>query len=221
MRLMPNIHPLAEGALIGSIITFFAWWFTKPFVEVPFNLEFLAVWTSFMCTYMFVIQTRWCYVLGVITTTIYSWVFWEANLIGSMILNLYLVPTLLYGYFIWGRDEVTKPVEHLQLRYLPWYILATLLTYLGALGVVTLAGGEMATLDAWILIGTVLAQYLLDRKKLETWLVWIAVNVVSIYVYLNADLPFVTIQYVFFLVNTLFGYAMWYKSMKKEQLSLA
>lgn len=220
-RLMPSYHPLHEGIFVGTLITALAYLIGRQFSEIPFDLEFLAVWTSFICTYMFVIQTRWCYAMGVITTAIYSWVFWEANLIGSMALNIYLVPTLIYGYFIWGPDSRTKPVQNLQMKWLPVYLGFTILTYLGALGLISIAGGEMAPLDSWILIGTVLAQFLLDRKQKSTWIVWGAVNIVSIWVYLNADLPFVAVQYCFFLMNTGFGWWMWDRSTKKREFSFA
>lgn len=216
MKQLTELPPLLEGILIGTFLTFLAYMVGVQFVSIPIDLEFLAVWTSFICTYMFVIQTRWCYYVGVVTTALYSYIFWQSGLIGSMILNIYLVPTLIYGWFIWGRDEVTRPVEFVKMKYWPYYILATVFTYAGAYGIVNYFGGEMAFLDSWILIGTILAQYLLDRKKIEQCFVWIGVNVVSIYVYWNAGLPFVTIQYILFLANTGFMYYMWNRSMNKE-----
>lgn len=188
-------------------------------LQIPLEfsvLETAAVLTSFACTYLCVMQSRHNYIIGVVTTFLYSILFYQASLIGSMALNIYLIPTLIYGWFIWGPDDQTKKVEHVLVRNLPLYIGATVLTYLGAVVVVSGFGGEMAALDSWILIGTILAQYLLDRKKIETWAVWVAVNIVSMYVYWNAELYLVFLQYVFFLGNTMFGAYMWNRSMKND-----
>lgn len=213
---MTKLHPIYESFFAGTLIMLAVLTF-GIYGGYELNwIECLAVYTSFICTYLCVLQSRWNYVIGVVTTAIYSIVFYNAGLIGSMILNIYLVPTLMYGWFIWGRDEVTKPVEHVKIKNIPWYVLATVVTYLGAWGIVTFFGGEMANLDAAILIGTILAQYLLDRKKIETWVVWVFVNIVSIYVYWNAGLPFVTIQYIFFLGNTVYGAFMWHSTMNKK-----
>ena len=186
-------------------------------VDISWNpIEISAVWTSFVCTYLCVVQSRFNYVVGVITTALYSYLFYQSHLVGSMVLNLYLIPTLIYGWFIWGPDNNAKPVQWVKWKYIPVYVLATFATYLGALWIVQYFGGSMAPLDSWILIGTILAQYLLYRKKLQTWFIWVAVNVVSIYVYYNSGLYLVAIQYIFFLLNTVFGWYMWNKSMQPQ-----
>ena len=74
----------------------------------------------------------------------------------------------------------------------------------------------MAWADSTILAGTILAQFLLDNKKLQTWIVWAIVNVFAIYTYFTAGLSLVAFQYVFFLANTMYGYAMWKRGMNNE-----
>ena len=70
----------------------------------------------------------------------------------------------------------------------------------------------MAWTDAMILAGTILAQFLLDNKKLENWAVWAVVNVFAIYTYATAGLALAAFQYVFFLANTVYGYIIWRRS---------
>lgn len=77
----------------------------------------------------------------------------------------------------------------------------------------------MAPLDGWLLVGTVLAQFLLDRKKIETWIVWVLVNVVSVYVYFNAGLYLLAAQFVLFLINAIVAWFQWRKSMGVEKFS--
>ena len=175
--------------------------------------EVAATFASFSCTYMCVMQTRWNYPMAVVSTVLLAYVFWEANLLASAILNLYLIPTVIYGYFIWGKDSETRQVEHVSWRVLPQYVFFTVAAYAGAWGIVNTFGGELAALDSWLLIGSIFAQFLLDRKKIETWLVWISVNVVSIYVYFESGLYLLAIQFFFFLLNAIFGYYKWWRSM--------
>ena len=78
--------------------------------------------------------------------------------------------------------------------------------------IVNLAGGTLATTDSVILVGTMLAQFLLDNKKIENWAVWAVVNVFAIYTYFSAGLTLAGFQYIFFLANTVYGYVMWQRS---------
>lgn len=74
--------------------------------------------------------------------------------------------------------------------------------------------GQMARSDTVILIGSMLAQFLLDNKKLENWIVWAVVNVVAIYVYAQAELYLAAAQIVLFLLNTVYGYWCWKRTMR-------
>jgi len=76
----------------------------------------------------------------------------------------------------------------------------------------------MAWTDSLILAGTILAQFLLDNKKLENWAIWAIVNVLAIYTYLSTGLILVAFQYVFFLLNTVYGFVLWKGSMNHEQI---
>lgn len=175
--------------------------------------ETAAVFFSFACTWLCVKQVRFNYVLGIISTSLLAYVFFKSGLYGSMALNLYLIPTVIYGWFIWGKDTATKPVEHVKPKSALWYVFFTLLTYLGALGLITLLGGHMAALDGWLLIGSILAQYLLDRKKIETWMVWVLVNIVSVYVYFQAGLYLLVFQFALFLINAIYAHYQWKKDL--------
>lgn len=175
--------------------------------------EVAATFASFSCTYMCVMQTRWNYPMAVVSVMLLAYVFWQADLLASAILNVYLLPTVIIGYFMWGKDSNTKSVEHVRWNILPVYALFTVGAYLGAWGIVHYFGGELAALDSWLLIGSIFAQFLLDRKKIETWMVWISVNIVSIYVYFESGLYLLAIQFFFFLLNAVFGYYKWWRSM--------
>lgn len=179
-------------------------------------LEVFAVFTSYASTYLCVVQKRLNYVFGAISTLAYGFLFLQSGLVASMLLNFYLAPALVYGWFRWKADSVTRPVTHLALKWVPVYVLVTAAAYVGAVALSTAFGGTFAPLDSVILIGTLLAQFLLDNKKIETWIVWVVVNVAAIYLYFTSGLPLAGLQYVFFLANTVYGYYTWNRSMKNE-----
>lgn len=175
-------------------------------------LEMFAVFTSYSCTYLCITQRRINYPIGAISSAAYAYLFLQSGLISSAILNAYLVPTLVYGWIRWRKDDNTRPVTHVSWRWLPVYITLTGLGYLGATLISQQFGGAMAWTDSLILALTILAQFLLDNKKLENWIVWAVVNVLAIYTYSTIGLPLVAFQYVLFLANTVYGYIIWKRS---------
>ncbi len=195
-------------AISYLVATIFGW------VETLDYLEVFAVFTSYACTWLCVKQRRFNYVLGVISSAAYAVLFWKLDLLASMMLNIYLVPTLVYGWLRWRKDEIARPVKNLAWKALPAYAAVTGVIYFGAVKLVEAFDGQLATLDSAILIGTVLAQFLLDNKKLQNWLVWAVVNIIAIYVYATAGLYLVAFQYVLFLLNAGYGYYSWKGTMK-------
>lgn len=204
---------LATGITTALVIaTFF-------FMKAEINwIETAAVFFSFACTWLCTRQVRFNYVLGIFSTVLLSITFYQAGLFGSMALNLYLIPTVIIGWFMWGKDKNPKPVEHVKKNTIMLYVLFTIITWVGALLVIKAFGGNLAMLDGWLLVGTVLAQFLLDRKKIETWIIWVAVNVVSVYVYFESGLYLLAAQFVLFLANSVFAWFQWRKSMKTEPI---
>lgn len=187
------------------------------FTETPINwFETAAVFFSFGSTWLCTRQVRFNYVFGVVATILLSYVFYTSGLFGSMALNLYLIPTVIYGWFVWGKDANTRPVMHVTPKASVLYIGFTALTWIGAFFTIRALGGTMGALDGWLLIGSILAQYLMDRKKIENWIIWSLVNVVSVYVYFSNELYLLAAQFLFFLANAIFAYFQWRKDLVKS-----
>lgn len=175
-------------------------------------LEVFAVFTSYGSTYLCVKERRINYPIGAISSAAYAVLFLQSHLFASAVLNAYLVPTLVYGWWRWRHDTHTRPISHVQLKMVPVYIAIAGAGYAGAALISSKLGGTMAWTDSVILACTILAQFLLDNKKLENWGIWALVNVFAIYTYATTGLPLVAFQYVFFLANTVYGYIIWRNS---------
>lgn len=206
-------NPIFNSFWIGSAITAALVGIAHTFNWQFSLVEMLAVWTSFICTLLCVYQSRWNYPVGIVSTALLSYSFFGAELYGSMALNLYLIPTLIYGWYVWGPDSDTRPVQSVQIQDIWKYVVATGIVFIGAVTLIKHFGGTLPAWDATILVGSVLAQFLLDRKKIETWAVWAAVNIVSIWLYFNSGLYLLGMQFVLFLGNTIYGYISWRKTL--------
>jgi nicotinamide mononucleotide transporter len=172
-------------------------------------IEAFAVFTSYACTWLCVRQRRFNYPIGAMSTAAYCVLFWQQDLVASAALNAYLTPSLLYGWIRWRADADTRPVSHVERRWLPAYLGVTVGAYAGAVIVAGALGGTFAAADSVILVGSILAQFLLDNKKVETWVAWFAVDIVAIWLYVSSGLAIAGLQYVLFLVTAVLGFRQW------------
>lgn len=208
---------LVVATFLGTVLTlvsYFAGIYYEWISEVNW-LEVAAVWTSYVCTILCTAQSRWNYPIGVVTTALYSFLFWQWNAPALALFNLYLVFSLAYGWFRWKDDANTRPVTRINGVW--WFGYAAL--GVGVLGlllfILEVLGASMTTIDITLAVLSGVAQFMLDNKKLENWWVWAVVNVLSIWYFMTAEAPLflAAFQYLFFLGNTVWGYVEWKKTM--------
>jgi nicotinamide mononucleotide transporter len=179
------------------------------------------------------------YPVGIIGTIFYSFVFLNAKLYSSLALNVYFTVIQLYGWWYWmygarkpavvDYDAGGAGVEvQAAFRTKPpigdwpwkvvavWGLVAVALSVLVGNTVARYLHGSSALLDAAILSASVLAQFLLDRKQIKSWFVWMVVNVLSIIVYSEQKLVVSGVLYAALLVNAVYGYWNWRKQMRAK-----
>lgn len=209
---------LIQSAVLATVLTALSYvvalnldWITK--VD---SLEAFAVFTSYVSTFLFVMERRFCYVIGAVSTVAYCVLFYRFDLNASMAINAFLSVYLVYGWIRWRRDANTLPITRMTRN--DW-ILSLAVTAVGYSIVVALSNafdGALVWTDSAILVGTLLAQFTLDNKKLESWWVWVVVNIFAIYTYFDIGLALVGFQYIFFLLNAFWALHVWSKSYRDQ-----
>lgn len=220
---VPVRRNLIEGTVLGVLLTGLSYAVALVFgwVDSVSLLEAFAVFTSYVCTYLCVRERRINYPIGAISNAAYCYLFYTFGLMGSMAVTGYLTFSLIYGWFRWGKDTNPKPVSFVAAKWWPVYILATAVAFSGGWAIYHLTGATVVWTDLVVMAGSILAQFLLDNKKMENWIVWIVVNVFAIYTYSTAGLPLAAFQYVFFLLNAFYGMYMWNVSRKASAQPVA
>lgn len=178
-------------------------------------LEIIATVLTVACVLLAVKRNIWTYPIGIVGTVLFFFVFWNAQLYSSAYLQVFFTFVQFYGWWFWlYGDKGSKP----RITTTPLYVLgaAVFVTVLGAFSlstVMTAVGAQMALLDSGIFVLSVIAQFMLDRKKIETWIMWAIVNVISIYVYREQGLIVTALLYLGLLFNTAWGYYEWRKEL--------
>jgi nicotinamide mononucleotide transporter len=180
-------------------------------------LEIAATALTLVCVILAVRRSLWQFPTGIAGSGLGFIVFWNAGLVSSAILQPLFIALQLYGWWFWlrGQDEAAPRIG----RTAP----ATLI--FACLGAVGLAGAGASILEAltparlafWdgaILCLSLVAQWLLSLKRIENWLVWIAVNALSVFVYGAQGLWLYCALYVFFFFNAIWGWWEWRRELR-------
>jgi nicotinamide mononucleotide transporter len=166
-------------------------------------------------------QNIWGWPVGLVQVAVYAWIFFEAKLYSDAILQGFFFALQAYGWAHWLMNPRHAAHSDLAVTRLTAREVAVWLV-VGALGAA--AWGELmrretdAALphwDAFILVFSLIAQWLQARKRLECWAGWMIVNVVGIGVYWAKDLRLTAGLYAVFFAMAVAGHVEWRKSMRE------
>jgi nicotinamide mononucleotide transporter len=184
------------------------------------TIELVATAFGLACVWLYVRQSIWSWPAGLVQVVLFAWVFYQARLYSDFLLHLVYIVLQIYGWHHWAARGA--PLPHLPIARLTpqrcamWGAIALL----GSLAL----GGTMhrfadASLPYWdasIAAMSLVAQYLLARKILENWLLWIAVDIVAIGVYLAKGLYVTSGLYAVFLCMATAGWMAWLTSYRRQ-----
>lgn len=171
-------------------------------------LEAIAAALGLVNAYLLVRRSIWNYAFGIAAVTLYGWIFFHAKLYSDTLLQVFYGVVQVYGWSNWASSKQAFG-EVVVLRLSGGARLGWVLGIVGA----TAAWGWVMHrftdaaapwLDAGVAMTAVVAQLLLTRRKIETWYLWIAVNVMSIVLYASRELYVTTALYC-----VLLGFATW------------
>ena len=155
------------------------------------------------------IHTWW---LGIIGCALFAVLFYQVKLYAEVLLMVFFIATNVIGWYQWGRVSGVKHVSSTALKRLAGFsLLALLVTVLYGFMLHTLTDAYAPFVDSAVLMFSVIAQFLLMQRKLETWWFWLIVNTLAIPLYFSRELYFTAAVYSGFWFNAWYGLYLWRK----------
>jgi nicotinamide mononucleotide transporter len=184
------------------------------------TVELVATVFGLACVWMYVRQSIWSWPTGLVQVMLFALVFYRARLYSDFLLHLVYVVLQIYGWYCWSARGDAKPQLPITTLTLGPRIMCGVIALTGSLTLgFTMHRFTDASLPYWdasIAGMSLVAQYLLARKILENWLLWIAVDIVAIGVYLAKGLYLTTGLYAVFLVMATMGWMAWLNSYRRQ-----
>ncbi len=192
-------------------------------------LEIAGTVLGVLGVWLMIRQNIWGWPVGLVQVALYAWIFLGVGLYSDAILQVIFFGLQAYGWWHWHRAlrEPARVAPELPVTQLSASV-RVMIVIAGAAA--TLAWGEFmhrttdAALphwDAFILVFSVVAQWLQARKVLECWLGWMLVNAVAIGVYWVKDLRLTAGLYLLFLGLAVWGWVAWRASLAERKVGHA
>ena len=177
------------------------------------GLEIAAALLGVINVALVVRRSTWNYPFGIAMVSLYFFVFWEAKLYSDALLQVFFLLINIYGWWAWYH---ARHVDHgVAVGWMSWN---ARMRWLGATVVaIALWGTGMARwtdaaapfVDATTAGLSVAAQFLQSFRRVESWILWIAVDVIAIGLFAWRGLLVTTALYGLFLVLAVIGLFEW------------
>jgi nicotinamide mononucleotide transporter len=179
-------------------------------------IEAVAVFFGFLCVWLTIKENIWCWPAGLVQVTLFIYIFYEVKLYSDLILHVIYVFVQFYGWYHWlygGRDRGPLAVTRLGRRgQLGWPALVVFGFLLWGYLMASHTDAALPYADAFTTVASLVAQWLMARKKLESWLFWILVDLVAIGIYWSKGLYMTSGLYLAFLIMATIGFLVWRNS---------
>ena len=195
-------------------------------------VEICAVLLALAYVLLAIQQRRICWLAAIISALLYVHIFWQVALYLEAVLQVFYIVMALYGWSAWGRQQ---PRDHRhghnhsksQSRIQTWTGQQHLVACAAVVSLSLVLGWGMQKwtdaalpfFDAATTVCALLATWMVTQKLLENWLYWVAINAVSIGLYLSRDLSLTAALFAGYVILSLVGYRTWRTQWLRQQIA--
>jgi len=167
-------------------------------------------------------QSIYTWPAGIITSVLYCWVFFVAKFYAGMGLQAYYVVISVYGWWCWQRGgdsdsgEVKLCVSYSNRNlWIKLFFINLFLTSLMYYLLSRYTDSPIPFGDAFTTSLSIIATWMLARKKIEQWLIWIFIDLVSVGLYVYRGLYPTVILFIVYAAMAVIGFYEWRKELQK------
>ncbi len=182
-------------------------------------LELFGFITGLVCVYFNTKQNVWGWPVAMISVVIYGIVFFQSKLYADMGLQIFFFVLCAYGLYEW----LTKDADNQPLK-VSWNSITINVLALVSTGILTsvlyfilttYTDSDLPFWDSLTTAMSIVAQFLLARKKIENWIYWVVADIAYVGIYFYKGLMLTAVLYFVYVFLASYGFWEWKKSLQK------
>jgi nicotinamide mononucleotide transporter len=177
-------------------------------------LEWVAALLGAISVGLVILRSVWAFPIGIVMVLLYVKIFYAAKLYSDMGLQVVFAVMQVQGWYLWAKgDKADDDLVAVRSIPLPWWgylaVIQVVCTWLLGRLMGWLTDAVLPFLDAFATVMSIQAQWLMNKRYLENWTLWIMVDVLYLYIYSNRELYPTAVLYGLFLVMAAIGLWQW------------
>lgn len=168
----------------------------------------------------------WLWVASIAMPAIYIKVYYDAGLYADLGISIYYILASVYGLLCWlkgkgaasdGGEQTSGKTHTPRSRWLPLAAIFVAIFLVIGFILSRFTDSTVPWADSFTTALSIVAMWMLARKYVEQWIVWIVADVACGVLYVYKDLPFTAALYLAYAVIAVFGYRKWKRIMKTNR----
>ncbi len=196
-------------------------------------LEFYATLSGLLAVILSVKENVWSWILGLINVVLAFIMFYQIQLYPDMFLQIFFFITNIIGFWHWKFPKSSEANVYNELKITRLNQKQNIFYTLSGLFCTFLMGtfaqnlnqifpqlfsqpSAFPYMDSFTTVMSIFATFLLIRKKVEAWWMWLAIDIISTYMYFIKDVKLYALLYAIFCFIALFGAINWTKTYRQS-----
>jgi len=190
-------------------------WINKNWIEI------IGAISAFIYLILEIKQKWPFWIVGIISSAFYVYIFFQIGLYAEMVLNFYYILMSGYGLY-WWKFSSKAGNENLGFHHINTKTgLVLCLLFIFLFGAILIAlrqfpGSQVPIPDALIAILSFIATWMAAKKMVECWYIWIFVNFFATGLYIHQKLYPTAILFTVYSILSFIGLREWRKSVKND-----
>lgn len=158
----------------------------------------------------------WVWIVGAIMPMVHGMLYLQSGIYADAAMQLYYVAAGIYGLFVWLRGE-KRSEKRVDIQYTPKQWIFSLVAVYVVLHIslyfllTEFTDSRVPLFDSMSTALSIVAMWMLSRKLVEQWLVWLVVDMISVGLYLYKGIPITAMLYMLYCALAVAGYMRWRK----------
>ena len=174
-------------------------------------LELIAAITSVIGVWLGTTGKRITWPWWALSSALYGVFFYQVEYYASAVLQIVFIVAALYGWKDWAPTGAVA--GNLTVRNRTYIAIGTFLSVAALSPLLSNIGAAATWSDAFVLIGSLVAQVMMVYEKYESWIVWMVVDIVATIQYAVNGVYFTALIYAMFTVIAVIGWKRWRDSL--------
>jgi nicotinamide mononucleotide transporter len=166
-----------------------------------------------------------CWYCALLSTAIFTFLFWDVSLLMESALNVYYMMMAVYGWYQWkygGNKKSRLTIRRLTIKQNGLIIIFILImSLLSGYFLDEHTHAVWPYIDSFTTWASVITTFMVAKKILENWLYWLVIDSISIPLYIDRGLHLTAILFMMYIVIVIFGFISWRKRFTQQELLTA